>query len=56
MMGVLYAPTGTITLEGKDRVQGSVVGYHVNLGGKGQVKYDPTQLSAVPVRQVALIQ
>ncbi len=56
MTGVLYAPTGTITLGGADSVQGAVVGYHVNLGGAGIVTYDPTQLATVPLRQVALIQ
>jgi hypothetical protein len=56
MTGVLYAPTGTITLGGADIIQGSVIGYRVSLGGAGIIEYDPTQQAIVPVHQVALIQ
>jgi len=56
IIGILYAPTGQISLNGADIVQGSVIGYQVDLGGAGIVQYDPTQLATIPYRQVALIQ
>lgn len=56
IIGILYAPTGTISLSGADIVQGAVIGYQVDLGGAGIVQYDPTQVATIPYRQVALIQ
>lgn len=56
MSGILYAPAGTITLQGSDIVTGAVVGYHVSLGGSAVVRYDAAQQATVPVQSVQLVQ
>ena len=56
MSGILYAPAGTITLQGSDTVTGAVVGYHVSLGGSAVVRYDAAQQATVPVQSVQLVQ
>jgi cytoskeletal protein CcmA (bactofilin family) len=56
MSGILYAPAGTITLNGSNVVTGAVVGYHVSTGGSSVVTYDAAQQAAVPVQSIQLVQ
>jgi cytoskeletal protein CcmA (bactofilin family) len=46
--GTLYAPTGTVSLGGSDVISGSVVGYHVTLGGSDVVNYDANVHQSIP--------
>ena len=53
---ILYAPDSYIDLNGGDVVYGAVVGYQDTLHGTVHVHYRAAQTTAVPVKQVALIQ
>ncbi|PSR28691.1 MAG: hypothetical protein C7B43_09770 [Sulfobacillus benefaciens] len=53
---ILYAPDSYIDLNGNVTVNGAVVGYQDCLNGNVTVAYNAAETTAVPVRQVALIQ
>ncbi len=53
---VLYAPDSYIDLNGNITVNGAVVGYQDVLNGNVTITYNSAEITAVPVRQVALIQ
>jgi cytoskeletal protein CcmA (bactofilin family) len=54
--GVLYAPAGTIVMNGNPSIDGAVVGWLVDMNGNVSVTYDAGQLKAIPFNQVALVQ
>ncbi|MHB1956958.1 MAG: DUF7305 domain-containing protein [Sulfobacillus sp.] len=58
--GVLYAPQGTVTLNGGGNVYpnvlGAIIGDHVDIPGHISVEYNASEVAAVPNDQVALIQ
>ncbi len=53
---IVYAPDNAIVLNGDVRVNGAIIGYADTLNGHITVQYNPADVTAVPVRQVALIQ
>jgi cytoskeletal protein CcmA (bactofilin family) len=54
--GTLYAPDGQTTLNGNVTVIGAVVANQVVLNGNTTVTWNATDVAAVPVQQVALVQ
>ena len=53
---ILYAPDSYIDLNGNITVNGAAVGYSDELNGNIAIQYNPVDITAVPVHQVALIQ
>ena len=53
---ILYAPDSYVDLNGNVSVNGGVVGYVVSVNGNVTITGNPSDLSAVPVQQVTLIQ
>ncbi|WP_456237949.1 DUF7305 domain-containing protein [Methylacidiphilum caldifontis] len=53
--GVLYAPAGSVTLNGNDTVNGAVVGQTVVINGSNTVTWNQSVVETVPVQQPGLI-